>query len=171
MLATYAWLQKEEAPRILVEAIKLYGVKEVIGENDNPTILDWADEIGVGKLYQRDSVPWCGLFMGVVAKRAGKEVPANPLWARNWSKWGVPCLPELGCVLVFSRESGGHVGVYVGEDIECYHVLGGNQSDSVCITRIKKNRLLSARCAYRVKPANVRKIILSPTGIVSSNEK
>lgn len=37
------------------------------------------------------------------------------------------------------------MGFYWAEDDDAYHVLGGNQSNSVNITRIAKDRLLSAR--------------------------
>ena len=169
-LKEYAWLADEKGPRMLTEAVNLFGVAEFIGMENNPIIMDWADEIGVGDLYNADEIPWCGLFMGVVAKRAGKPLPINPLWARNWAQWGVVCKPELGCVLVFSRESGGHVGMYVGEDDTHYYVLGGNQSDCVCVRRIDRKRMVAARCSYKNKPENVRKITLSLGGITSRNE-
>ena len=35
-LGPYAWLQNEPAPRILVEAVRLFGVTEVAGNGDNP---------------------------------------------------------------------------------------------------------------------------------------
>lgn len=169
MLGRYAWLAREPAPKMLIHALELYGVKEVIGEDDNPTILDWATECGI-RGYSGDDIPWCGLFLAVIAKRAGKKVPENPLWARNWSAWGESCRPELGSVLVFSRQSGGHVGIYVGEDSEYYHVLGGNQGDAVSIARIRKQRLIACRNSYRVKPATVRPVWVVGDGAISSNE-
>lgn len=169
MLGKYAWLDREPAPKMLRHALDLYGIKETIGEADNPIILEWAKECGI-KGYVKDETPWCGLFMAVVAKRSGKPIPENPLWARNWAQWGQSSPKELGAVLVFSRNSGGHVGLYVGEDSECYHVLGGNQSDSVCITRIRKQRLIGCRAMYKVKPPNVRAIWLESVGTVSGNE-
>ncbi|RZL82832.1 MAG: hypothetical protein EOP66_04490 [Sphingomonas sp.] len=51
----------------------------------------------------------------------------------------------MGVTLVFGREGGGHVGFYVGEDDHAYHAIGRNQSNSVCITRIAKSRLIAAR--------------------------
>lgn len=162
---------QEHAPRMLVEGLKLLGITEIVGNEDNPEILGWADELEIRSAYQHDSIPWCGLFVGIVAMRAGKPVPKNPLWARNWAKWGEPCTPELGCVLVFRRGDGGHVGLYVGEDAEHYYVLGGNQSDRVCITRIKKDRLLAARNLYAIgKPKNVRQVTLKTGGEISKNE-
>lgn len=168
----YRWLEKEPGPRMLLEALKLYGTEEVVGTFHNTEILDWADEIGCGKVYSNDEIPWCGLFVGVVAHRAGKPIPANPLWARNWNTWGEKCDAELGCVLVFGRDGGGHVGLYVGEDDQRYYVLGGNQGNKVCIKPIDKDRLLACRSLYAVgKPPNVRKIKLTKGGEPSRNEQ
>ena len=168
----YAWLAKEPAPRHLLEALKLYGTLETPGAANNPEIMKWAAEVGLTKTYSGDEVPWCGLFMAVVIKRAGREPVSKPLWARNWWNFGVKVpIAALGDVLVFVRNGGGHVGIYVGEDKTAYHVLGGNQSDSVNIVRIAKNRCIDIRRpAYRLQPANVRVVNLSGTGKVSTNE-
>lgn len=172
----YEWLSKELSPKILIEALKEYGTLESEGTANNPKIIAWAKEIGgnVAEIYKADSIAWCGLFMAVVAKRAGKELPKDPLWALNWGTYGtkVKDIPMLGDVLVFVRKGGGHVGIYIGEDDYCYFVLGGNQSDKVCITRIKKERLYTARrTTWSIaQPANVRKIILNYKGEISTNE-
>jgi len=77
----------------------------------------------------------------------------------------------LGDILVFSRKGGGHVGFYVAEDATAYHVLGGNQSDSVSITRIAKSRLYSCqRAAYNITPSSVKKYFMDATGKLSANE-
>lgn len=134
------------------EALKLFGTTEFVGNSHNPVILGWADEISetLDKFYNKDEIPWCGLFMGICAKRAGYLPPSGfeTLRARSWAKWGDPIHgdPVLWDVLVFERSGGGHVGIYVGEDTgKCYHVLGGNQGDKVSIVRIAKDRLLTAR--------------------------
>lgn len=171
--ARYAWLDKEPGPKMLKEALALYGTLEAPGAKDNPVILAWAREAGLGKSYSHDSIPWCGLFMAVVAKRAGKPVVDSPLWALSWADFGKPVhQPMLGDVLTFKRNGGGgHVALYVGEDAGAYHCLGGNQSDSVCITRIAKARLYRARRpSYSAKPANVRKVMLAASGQLSTNE-
>lgn len=168
----YVWLLKEPGPKMLLEALKLYGTVEGAGAKDNPTILGWAAELGLTNTYSRDSIPWCGLFIGVVAKRAGKEVVKSPLWALSWAEFGAAVdTPKLGDVLTFKRNGGGHVALYIGEDASTYHCLGGNQSDKVCITRIAKVRLFKARRpVYNVQPDNVRKIKLAGTGQISTNE-
>jgi uncharacterized protein (TIGR02594 family) len=171
----YAWLEKEPAPRMLLEGLKLFGTKETIGKASNPVIVGWAKEVGgpVAHYYLDDAIPWCGLFMAVVAERAGWSLPLTPLWALSWAKWGEACpTAMLGDVLVYGRDGGGHVGMYVGEDKDCYHTLGGNQGDAVSIARIKKSRLVAHRRApWRVgQPGNVRVIHLAATGAISANE-
>lgn len=168
----FKWLEKEKAPKILLEAIALFGTKETAGTENNPAIMLWADECGIARSnYCADSVPWCGLFAAICAKRAGKSVPQAPLWARNWLKFGKECEPELGAILVFERgPTSGHVGIYVGENEKCFFVLGGNQGDAVGIVPIEKSRLLGARCQYVTRPDNVRKVFIDAAGEVSKNE-
>ena len=170
---SYNFLKKETAPRILVEAYKLIGTKEIVGKDHNPKILQWAKDLGLEKTYTSDEIPWCGLFMANVCCVAGVDGVVNPLWARNWNIFGVPKkVAMLGDVLVFARESGGHVGIYVGEDAKSYHVLGGNQNNSVSVTRINKSRCIGIRrTKWKVaQPDNVRQIFLSATGAISTNE-
>lgn len=173
----YAWLAKEPGPRILLEALKLYGTAEVPGPNDNPSILAWAKKTGLDRVYKDDETAWCGLFMAYVALQAGWGVPLNPLGARNWRAFGKAAKTAmLGDVLVFWREKRtgfkGHVGLCVGEDSVAFHVLGGNQKDRVSIDRIEKSRLLEARrCPWRInQPGNVRVVRLAATGAISKNE-
>lgn len=171
----YSWLAAEPGPRILKEMLALYGTIEVPGKRNNPMILRWAKSIGLGEVYKADSVAWCGLTVAYAAAQAGWDhAPrGNALWARNWALWGSAAdRPMLGDVLVFVRGNGGHVGLYVAEDASAFHVIGGNQGDSVSIKRIAKTRLLAARrCPWRVnQPANVRRVMLTAAGALSKNE-
>jgi uncharacterized protein (TIGR02594 family) len=169
----YQYLENEGSPKMLVEALKLYGIKEKQGTEDNPVILEWAKECGL-KDYTHDSIAWCGLTMAVVAKRADKTVPANPLWAKNWLNFGNKVSTAmLGDVLIFTRPTGGHVGLYVGEDETTYHVLAGNQGDQVSIARILKGRCIGIRKPiYQIgQPNNVRQIFLKSNSEISHNEK
>lgn len=170
----YEWLKNETAPKILLESVKLIGTKEVVGAQHNPVILGWAKELGLDNVYKNDEIPWCGLAMAIIVKNAGYEVVQAPLWALNWGNFGkAVASPMLGDILTFKRESGGHVGVYVGEDKDFYHILGGNQSNMHCVTRIAKTRLMRARRpVFKIgQPWQVRKIYLSASGSVSVNER
>ena len=168
---TYEWLTLEPSPRHLLKAVELIGVKEVAGTKHNPVIMGWAQELALTQ-YNADEIPWCGLFMAVIMKRAERIPVKNPLWALSWADWGVGVVePMLGDVLTFKRNGGGHVGLYVGEDKYFYHVLGGNQGNSVSIVRIDKTRLYKPRRpAYAMMPWNVRKIVLPEQGAISTNE-
>jgi uncharacterized protein (TIGR02594 family) len=169
----YAWLADEPGPRILREALATYGTIETPGQGSNPSIMAWAKATGLARYYRNDATAWCGLWMAYVAMQAGWRPPLNPLWARNWLDFGTPQkAAALGDVLVFARGKGGHVGMYVGEDKEAFHVLGGNQSDRVMIKRIARNRLLGIRrCPWRInQPETVRAVHLAAAGTLSFNE-
>lgn len=74
---------------------------------------------------------------------------------------------------MFERAGGGgHVGLYVGDDAGAYHVLGGNQSDQVCVSRIAKARCIAVRrCPWKLaQPGNVRPVRPAAGGALSTNE-
>lgn len=164
---------KLDGVKVIEVASKLIGTREIVGKQHNPVILDWALSLGLDKVYTNDEIPWCGLFIAYVVKQAGFEPVNNPLWARNWTNFGnKQTIAMLGDVLVFVRSGGGHVGLYVGEDDVCYHVLGGNQNNTVNITRILKTRCISInRCPWRIKqPEAVQVYKYTPSGLISTNE-
>lgn len=170
----YDFLKSATAPRILVQAVKLIGTKEIIGKKHNPVILEWAKELDLEKVYTNDEIPWCGLFVAICVHRAGFEVVKQPLWALNWAKYGNEVdVPMFGDVLTFKRNGGGHVCFYVGEDDSCFHVLGGNQGNEVKVIRIEKTRLYEARrTAWKIaQPTQVKVIKLDAKGTISKNEQ
>lgn len=129
-------------------AKSLFGTKEKPGTANNPEIIEWAKAIGgwIANYYTKDEIPWCGLFVAHCLEENGMDIPKNPLSALEYAKWGESLSePSYGAVVVFTRSGGGHVGFYVGEDEDAYHVLGGNQSDQVNVTRVSKDRLTAIR--------------------------
>ena len=179
----YADLNKAISLPLLHEALKLYGVREFDGPENNPIILGWAKELNhsIAQWYRSDSEAWCALYMSYVCMKAGYQPPDgfDAIRARAFAKWGDPIAgePVLGDILVFHRAGGGHVGIYVGEDKTTFHVLGGNQhsssnGDCVSIVRIPRDRLIATRrppmnsCSkYQVR------IIRNANGFISTNEK
>jgi len=172
----YDYLKNESSPQIFVKAYNLIGTKEIIGTIHSKVIMKWAKDLGLEKIYTSDEIAWCGLFMAEVCRRAGLETnitPKESLWALNWNKFGTKqSVAMFGDVLTFKRNGGGHVGIYVGEDETCYHVLGGNQSNMVCITRIEKSRCAGIRRTdWKIKqPENIRVIEVNSNGFISQNE-
>lgn len=176
----YEWLGNVGVlPKTISLGLDLLGTAEVVGRGSNKTILNWRDTLNQNGVvisgYSDDDIPWCGLFVAWVTylrRSKAKDVVSAPLWALNWSTYGTPTqVPMLGDVLVFKRKAGGHVGFYIGEDRMCYHVLGGNQGNTVSITRIAKSRCVAARRPhYVVRPACVKPYLLAASGTVSNNE-
>lgn len=171
----YSWLANiGTLPKMIVAALDLYGIHEIPGSANSAAILAWAAETGLDRQgYSADEIPWCGLFMALVAQRSGYAVPAHPLWALNWQGFGnIEHQPCLGDVLVFVRPGGGHVGLYLAEDVAAYHVLGGNTHDAVGVARIEKSRLFAARVPnYHVgRPVSSKPYIVSASGTLSHNE-
>jgi uncharacterized protein (TIGR02594 family) len=159
-------------PKMIQEAIRHLGVTEIPGQKSHPEILRWAKETGMHHIYVNDDIAWCGLFVAYVVKMTGRTPIHTPLWARNWARWGVKSeKPMLGDILVFERGSGGHVGFYIAEDSTTYYVLGGNQGNTVNITRINKSRLLAARRpVYNHQPNSVKSYVVNSGGLISTNE-
>ena len=169
----YNYLKDIKLPKVIVEAMKYLGVSEIKGKASNQTIMQWAKNVGVEKVYTNDDIAWCGLFVAQVVKKAGFEIVDKPLWALNWKNFGTKeKIAMLGDVLVFKRDSGGHVGFYVGEDKDYFHVLGGNQKDQVNIMRIAKNRCVDIRrCDWKIaQPKSVKQYFISASGQISLNE-
>lgn len=127
-------------------AKNLIGTDEVPGSKNNPIIIQWAKDLGLIKDYNADSIPWCGLFTAHVLSEAGHDVVDTPLWALSWKNYGEKLdEPLYGAILVFKRTGGGHVGFCVGQEDNYYHVLGGNQDDTVSIKKIEKSRCVGIR--------------------------
>ena len=170
----YAWLSTIQLPSLVREGLATLGTREVAGAEHNPIILGWAREVGLHAVYRADETPWCGLWMAVVAQRAGWPVVHGPLWARNWAHFGAASAePSLGDVLAFTRPGGGgHVGLYIAEDTTSFHVLGGNQGDAVSIVRIARERMIAARRPiWRVaQPPSVKRYRVAAGGTLSINE-
>lgn len=134
-------------------ATTLLGTREYPGASNNPAIMRWAARTArfLGVRYDGDAVPWCGLFVCYSLVEAGFVPASIAVRASAWAAWGVPLQRgAYGAVLVFTRQGGGHVGFYVGEDANHYHVLGGNQGDAVNVMRLAKDRLTAIRwpCGY-----------------------
>lgn len=149
------------------------GTKEYPGAANNPTIMRWAAKVAryLGINYAGDHVPWCGLFVAYCVAECGLAPAKIAVRASEWSNWGVALRePTVGAVLTFNRSGGGHVAFYVSEDRDYYHVLGGNQSDAVNITKIAKNRCTAFRWPAGVPLPKTGRQYVNRSGPVSDNE-
>jgi uncharacterized protein (TIGR02594 family) len=157
-------------------ALQLIGLAEDPRRDvSNPAVIDLGEVIDID--YKDDDIPWCGLFVGhCIASALGDEpLPVNPLAARNWSRFGEECEPQVGAVLVFwrHRRAGwqGHVGFYHGEDRDHFHVLGGNQGNAVNVVKIPRKRLIEARWPITAAAPTGETVVGADEVMVSSGEQ
>jgi uncharacterized protein (TIGR02594 family) len=134
-------------------ALDEIGTREIAGTRSSPAIMEYAHDAKLSFNYDSDETPWCAVFACAMLERAGYRSPRSA-WARDFLKWGEACRPYVGCVVVLSRgEDSGHVGFYYGTDDKGrIQVLGGNQSDSVCLATFSPDRVLGYRTPHRPAP-------------------
>ncbi len=167
----------DAAPPWLITARILTGTDEAPGSLDNPTIMGWKNVIArqfpemasYVQGYEHDSIPWCGYFAAYCLASNGVRPPFGAsdtqrfLWAASYSGWGTKLdTPRLGCVCVFTRNGGGHVGFYESDVGDYIFVTGGNQSDTVSTTRMAKSQLTG----YFWPPETVGRRDANPPAVV-----
>lgn len=118
----------------------LMGLREIKGSKHEPIIVEAFKLVGAGWI-QNDEEAWCGAIMGLCCIRTGYQTP-NPTWtsirAKAWSDVGqsIPIASaKKGDLVVVGRTGGFHVAFvhYVNPATRKLSILGGNQSDSVCV--------------------------------------
>jgi uncharacterized protein (TIGR02594 family) len=157
-------------PLWLAYARRRIGTRETPGAGNNPAIMAMAKRAvaWLGAAYSGDSVPWCGLFVADCMDAAGFKPPRSfvGLRAKAWASWGadVSIGKPLGCIVVFSRDGGGHVGFLTGIYPDGrLRILGGNQGDAVNERAFPAARVV----AYRW-PAGVSVIGRAPLTVAAA---
>jgi len=139
-------------------AQRFVGIKAVPGVTSNPQVLAMLrlEDPGI----KDDDVAWCSAFVNYIAWLL--RLPrSKDLSARSWLLVGqVVSLQDHAAgfdVVILQRDSDepqpgpeeinalGHVGFYAGVEDQMILVLGGNQANSVSITRKPKKKLLGVR--------------------------
>jgi uncharacterized protein (TIGR02594 family) len=65
--------------------------------------------------------------------------------AASYATYGTPVGPEIGAVVVTKRKGGNHVGFLVEKTPFGVKLLGGNQSDMVCIKEFADSQVIAIR--------------------------
>jgi uncharacterized protein (TIGR02594 family) len=132
-------------PKWLETARSYIGVAETPGKATAPTIQRWL--LGLKAWWYDDETPWCGVFVAECMKESNIKLPAAWFRAKGWLDWGIPIYaPIVGCVVVYERTGGGHVGLVVGRDeLGRLMTLGGNQGNKVGIAPFDMTRVLGYR--------------------------
>jgi uncharacterized protein (TIGR02594 family) len=140
-----------------LELMKYYGLSEIPGEVDNPTIVSWFKEMGFPEI-QDDETAWCSLTINIVCKRLGLPY-SGKLNARSWNRIGKQIIyPKIGHIAIFYRGSRtswqGHVGLFAGSnaDKSIIYTLGGNQSNKICVAGFPRQSVDIGLLEYREIP-------------------
>lgn len=130
-------------PAWITEGRRHIGTQEVPGPATSPVIASWLHKLRAW--WDSDEVPWCGVFVAACMDSAGLPLPKNWMRAKAWAEWGSRLAsPVPGCVVIFERQGGGHVGFVLGVTPEGnLMVLGGNQGNRVSIAPFKRDRVLA----------------------------
>jgi uncharacterized protein (TIGR02594 family) len=134
-------------------AKKEQGTHEIKGRAANPRII--AYHATTDLRARSDEVAWCSSFVNWCLKQCGIR-GTNSAGAASWKKYGNASSARYGAIAVvfnpaMARSSltatGNHVGFLVEETKTHYVLLGGNQGNSVKVSRYAKAkwRLLAMR--------------------------
>ena len=135
--------------QIINLASKYIGLQEILGDNDNPIIMNMFKEIGQSWV-KHDETSWCSCFINFIAYRLNL-IKSGKLNARSWLDVGIKTEnPIPGDIVIYWREKPdswkGHVGIFMGyNQYGNIFTLGGNQHNEVNITVYSKDRLLGFR--------------------------
>lgn len=130
-------------PAWLTEARRHLGVAEVPGPKHSPVIQSWLHKLRAW--WNDDETPWCGVFVAACMDAVGIPLPKYWMRAKAWAEWGSRLsAPIPGCIVVFERQGGGHVGFVVGRTAKGHlMVLGGNQGNRVSIAPFDRTRVVA----------------------------
>lgn len=166
----------------VAEARKHIGLKEATGRNDHPLLDKWWAQMGASWLRLQ---PYCGLYVAVNLKACDRYVVPNWFRAKAWDRPDLMtelAVPSYGCLVVFNRKGGGHIGIVVGITLDGFlMVLGANQSNRVSIAPFSPNRVegyfwpskIIEGKVVKSYPAPIRSTlpILESSGQLSQNEE
>ena len=159
-------------PSWLVEARRHVDVAEVPGPRHNPVIQSWLHKLRAW--WNDDETPWCGVFVAACMDTAGIALPKYWMRAKAWADWGSRLsAPVAGCIVVFERQGGGHVGFVVGRTAKGnLMVLGGNQGNRVSIAPFDRARAVAYVWPSGVPlPEHTALAVIDATGLqLSTNE-
>jgi uncharacterized protein (TIGR02594 family) len=130
-------------------AQRYIGVKELSGTHNHP-LISWWLSLCYYSLDAPDEIPWCSAFVNGIAWEL--RLPrSKSAAARSWLNVGIPVFmhdARVGDIVIFKRNDNpaqGHVGFYAGIEGSNVIILGGNQSNSVCLAKFPQGDVLGVR--------------------------
>jgi len=132
-------------------ALPYKGISEQAGSGTHPALIPMLD-LTPDWLDRDDSkTAWCGIFRGWIGHKAGTGIPKNHFRAAEWAKWGAavplerPTKWQRGDTIIMKRTGGYHVCFLDRVEGSYAWVLGGNQSNSVNISKYALSGIIAVR--------------------------
>ncbi len=138
-------------------ASSFIGAHESDGDKDNPLILAMiATCSSMPEIH--DEIAWCSAFVNFIHKICGLP-RTHSLAAKSWLNFGqsVPLISspisselttKFNDIIILNRGPNpalGHVGFFAGSTSDKIVILGGNQSNSVCVQSFDINLVAGIR--------------------------
>jgi uncharacterized protein (TIGR02594 family) len=122
-------------------------VREIVGKQHNPGVVNYWKQGKVPLTVTDDETPWCAAFVCAALELSGIRSPRTPR-ARGFASGATltPCDARLGAIVVLSSDRGpasGHVGFLTGIGNGTLVLLGGNQGNRVCEAPISASKLVA----------------------------
>lgn len=169
--------QLDTDPQWLKNAFSDLGIHEEAGTQlNNQRILEMFQTAGHPEVKD-DETAWCSAAMNTWFIEAGYKGTGS-LMAQSWKTWGKDLglnnTAPRGAVVVFyrgSKSSGlGHVAIVLDDDGKYITHIGGNQSDSVCVSRTPRSRVLALRWPNTVANSGTIKAVAGSTVALTSSQ-
>lgn len=128
-------------PAWMAKARGEIGVREIVGSRHSPRVLEYHATTG---RFTTDEVPWCASFVNWVLVNSGQAGTGSAV-ALSFRSYGTRLeRPAYGSIAVISWGGGkGHVGFVVGKQGSSIMLLGGNQSNSVCVSPFRSSAIVA----------------------------
>lgn len=142
-------------PALSITAVELaqryVGIKELATTDKNHPLIQWWLSLCGFSIDTPDEVPWCSAFINGITWEL--RLPrSKSAAARSWLNVGTPVLQRDAVVgfdvVVLKRNDNptqGHVGFFMGWVAGQVQLLGGNQSNGVCVAGFDEDRILGVR--------------------------
>lgn len=92
--------------------------------------------------------PWCGHFMGLIARKSGRTPPQSFSFARSWLRFGAPvklAYARAGDIVIVRTGRGYHVGILSALSKSTAQLIGGNQSGGVKVSQFARGQVVGVR--------------------------
>ena len=137
------------------------GTKELKGYKNNDKIIQFHKDANLPIRKITDEIPWCGSFVTSCIKKdktLKDKLPKYGFRAKSWLDYGISSLTKYkkisyGSIAVKSRKHGGHVTFVIGQSKsgKYLYCLGGNQGDSVKVSKYKKSIFIDFRLPVNIE--------------------